>query len=90
MYAVIGLSIIVIAQFVGYRISQEKQQQRELKQIREIFADWKSDAREWTIERQQLLDRIQAPTFSEYKQQEVKVIKAKNGTDKPDVVIEQL
>lgn len=44
----------------------------------------------WNIERQQLLDRIQSPTFAEYKHQEVKVIKAKNGTDKPDIVIEQL
>jgi hypothetical protein len=44
----------------------------------------------WNMERQQLLDRIQSPTFSEYKHQEVKVIKAKNGTDKPDIVIEQL
>jgi hypothetical protein len=41
-------------------------------------------------ERQQLLDRIQSPTFSEYKHQEAKIIKAKNGTDKPDIVIEQL
>jgi hypothetical protein len=32
----------------------------------------------WAVERQQLLDRIQSPSFAEYKHQEVKVIKAKN------------
>lgn len=37
----------------------------------------------WNIERQQLLDRIQAPTFAEYKQQEVRVIKAQSGEKEP-------
>lgn len=34
------------------------------------------DKAEWHKERQQLLDRIQAPSFDHLKQQEVKVIKA--------------
>lgn len=37
----------------------------------------------WGKERQQLLDRIQAPTFTEYKQAEVKVIRAQNGEKPP-------
>jgi hypothetical protein len=37
----------------------------------------------WHTERQQLLDRIQAPTFAEYKTQEVRIIKAQNGEKEP-------
>lgn len=37
----------------------------------------------WVQERQQLLDRIQAPTFGEYKQAEVKVIKAQKAGPEP-------
>ena len=43
----------------------------------------------WQAERQQLLDRIQAPTFAEYKQAEVKVIRAQNG-EKPPQPLEPL
>jgi len=57
----------------------------------EFYSKWfQSKEQEWKEERQQLLDRIQAPTFAEFKHQEAKIIKAKNGTDKPDIVIEQL
>jgi hypothetical protein len=37
----------------------------------------------WTLERQQLLDRIQAGSFAEYKTQEVRVIKAQSGEKEP-------
>lgn len=37
----------------------------------------------WRQERQQLLDRIQAPSFDHLKHHEVKVIKAKNGEKEP-------
>lgn len=37
----------------------------------------------WHKERQQLLDRIQSPSFAEYKQAEVKIIKAQNGEKDP-------
>ncbi|WP_051421804.1 hypothetical protein [Cohnella panacarvi] len=37
----------------------------------------------WAVERQQLLDRIQAPSFGEYKQAEVRTIKAQNGVKEP-------
>lgn len=38
---------------------------------------------EWKQERQQLLDRIQAGSFAEYKTQEVRVIKAQSGVQEP-------
>lgn len=41
----------------------------------------------WKDERQQLLDRIQAPSFEHYKQAEVKVIKAQKD-DPPKTVLE--
>jgi hypothetical protein len=37
----------------------------------------------WQTERQQLLDRIQAGSFAEYKTQEVRVIKAQSGEKEP-------
>lgn len=37
----------------------------------------------WNNERQQLLDRIQAPSFAEYKHQEVRFIKAQTGEKEP-------
>lgn len=44
---------------------------------------WGYERATWHEERQQLLDRIQAPTFAEYKHQEVKVIKAQTGEKEP-------
>jgi hypothetical protein len=46
----------------------------------EDFAD---ERKLWHEERQQLLDRIQAGSFAEYKHAEVKVIKAQNGEKEP-------
>lgn len=43
----------------------------------------------WQKERQQLLDRIQAPSFDHYKHAEVRVIKAQNN-DKEPPRLEQL
>jgi hypothetical protein len=37
----------------------------------------------WKDERSELYDRIQSPSFAEYKHQEVKVIKAQNNTPEP-------
>lgn len=44
--------------------------------------------KQWQTERQQLLDRIQAPSFAEYKQAEVKVIKAEKM--KPEDLVPSL
>ncbi|SFE74301.1 hypothetical protein SAMN04487969_10639 [Paenibacillus algorifonticola] len=44
---------------------------------------WANEREAWVLERQQLLDRIQAPSFSEFKHAEVKLIKAKLGMTEP-------
>ena len=51
--------------------------------IQKQRAEWEQERTAWTIERQQLLDRIQAPSFSEMKHAEVKVIKAQQGVKEP-------
>lgn len=38
----------------------------------------------WNAERQQLLDRIQAPSYDVMKHHEVKIIKAKNNEKEPE------
>lgn len=44
---------------------------------------------QWQEERSQLLDRIQAPTFSEYKNAEIKMVKAqKEEEPKPSFILE--
>lgn len=44
---------------------------------------------QWHVERSELLDRIQAPTFAEYKQQEIRMVKAqKDEEPKPSFVLE--
>jgi hypothetical protein len=42
-----------------------------------------AERKQWQEERKQLLDRIQAGSFAEYKHAEVKVIKAQNGEKEP-------
>ena len=37
----------------------------------------------WVAERQQLLDRIQAPSFGEYKQAEIRLEKVRSGEKDP-------
>jgi len=49
----------------------------------DIMDRWLSEREAWTSERQQLLDRIQAPSFGELKQAEVKTIKAQQGVKDP-------
>lgn len=44
---------------------------------------------QWHYERSELLDRIQAPTFGEYKQAEVRMVKAqKDEEPKPSFILE--
>lgn len=49
----------------------------------EIMERWLAEREAWTVERQQLLDRIQAPSFGELKHAEVKTIKAQQGIKDP-------
>lgn len=52
-------------------------------QIDRILTEHRADAAEWKIERQKLLDRIQATSYAEYKTQEIRTIKAQNGEKEP-------
>lgn len=52
-------------------------------------ADFNRERNEWARERKELMDRVQAPSFTEYKQAEVKVIKAqKEEKEAPPIVLE--
>ena len=87
--------IVILIVYIGYQshlIQKAQSKAKDDVQWTISFYTKCGEAKEegWREERQQLLDRIQAPTFSEYKHQEAKIIKAKNGTYKPDIVIEQL
>lgn len=43
----------------------------------------------WNVERSELLDRIQASSFAEYKQAEIKMVKAqKDDEPKPSFILE--
>jgi hypothetical protein len=55
-----------------------------VKRTNELYNVIHTKERQWKEERQQLLDRIQAPSFAEYKQAEVKVIKAQKE-EKPEM-----
>lgn len=75
--------VALAALIVLWIVRDERQQARfsaELtKQAEEWRSAWRKDREEWADERQRLLDRIQAPSFAEYKQAEVKTIRAKSG-----------
>ncbi|KQO18681.1 hypothetical protein [Paenibacillus sp. Leaf72] len=45
----------------------------------DLFERWTNEREAWLLERQQLLDRIQAPSFGEFKHAEVKILKTKLG-----------
>lgn len=57
-----------------YNISRERQQMLD-------------ERATWMQERRELLDRIQAPSFGEMKQAEVKKIRAENGEKPPAQII---
>jgi hypothetical protein len=50
---------------------------------RELREQARAERADWAKERQQLLDRIQAPSFDHLKHHEVKVIKAQQGEREP-------
>lgn len=76
IYALTAIIIILIAAIM-WQIQEHKKER----------GHWQRERAEehglWIKERQQLIDRIQAGTFAEYKQAEVKVIKAQNGEKEP-------
>ncbi len=77
----ISLSFLVIVVIFVWESVQRSRRHDE--QLTDLRAEHTAEREEWRTERQQLLDRIQAPTFAEYKHAEVKVIKAQNGEKEP-------
>jgi len=71
---------IVVLLWVGHVELIRREHSRELAEMREA----------WACERQQLLDRIQAPSFAELKQAEVKIIKAQQGREPEPPPLEPL
>lgn len=86
IYIIIFALVVVIIVQVVYA---DRLDERRRKYADELTQRWVDEREGWHIERQQLLDRIQASSFAEYKQQEVRVIKAQNG-DKEPPKLEQL
>ena len=66
-----------------FRISERTERDKHNDKLNKIEEYHKEERQDWAIERQQLLDRIQSPSFAEYKHQEVKVIKAQNNVPEP-------
>jgi uncharacterized phage-like protein YoqJ len=75
----------VILCFMWLVISLRKAYEDEMWEMRSGFNE---ERESWYKERKELLDRIQAPSFAEYKQAEVKVIKAQK--EEPQERIELL
>lgn len=84
MAVVIIFAIIVIGALIVTLLIMKKEHAAILTAILEQHSQM---AIEWNKERQLLLDRIQAPTFSEMKQAEVKKIRAENGEQPPQPII---
>ncbi|MHA7967698.1 hypothetical protein ACX93W_26650 [Paenibacillus sp. CAU 1782] len=80
LYAVMALSLIVITALLTVIILTRNERERVVSIL--IMKHGEREI-EWNKERQQLLDRIQAPSFGEMKQAEVKIIKAQQGHKEP-------
>lgn len=80
VYLTIGSLIGVIILLSGFIVVMQAKHNQMLSDMSvKEFEKYQA----WNAERQQLLDRIQAPSFAEYKHQEVKVIKAQNNVPEP-------
>lgn len=85
-YLIVAVLLVVI---VLQLVFADRLDNRRRKYADELCNRWIEEREVWSKERQRLLDRIQAPTFAEYKQAEVKVIRAQNG-EKPPQPLEPL
>lgn len=80
IYGVIALLVLVI---IIQLIYADRLDERRRKYADELSERWIAERDTWKQERQQLLDRIQAPSFDHLKHHEVKVIKAQNNEKEP-------
>lgn len=80
VYLTIGALIGVIVLMSGFIIVMQAKHNQLLSDMSvKEFDKYQT----WNAERQQLLDRIQAPSFDHLKHHEVKVIKAQNNEKEP-------
>lgn len=80
LYAVMALSLIVITALVTFLLLSRSEHERVVSLL--LMKNGEKEL-EWVKERQHLLDRIQAPSFGELKQAEIKTIKAQQGIKDP-------
>jgi adenylate kinase len=80
IYGVIALLVLVIIIQLVYA---DRLDERRRKYADELCDRWIAERDGWHIERQQLLDRIQAPSYDVMKHHEVKIIKAQNNEKEP-------
>ena len=80
IYGVFGAMLAVIVFLIGLIIMLNARHNQLIEQM-----GIRSFEREqsWAAERQQLLNRIQATSYAEYKTQEIRTIKAQNGDKEP-------
>lgn len=82
--ALLTIGVLVLAAVVFLQDRERRRYLRERSAEREADNLTMANERQaWAVERQQLLDRIQAPSFAELKQAEVRTIKAQNGVKEP-------
>ncbi|WP_339317932.1 hypothetical protein [Paenibacillus sp. FSL R10-2734] len=74
IYVVGALAVIIVIQI----IYADRLDSRRRKYADELCDRWITERDKWNVERQQLLDRIQAPTYDHLKHHEAKIIKASN------------
>jgi hypothetical protein len=81
-YISIGVNLILMAVIIVLLASLHKRDEWHSRFVDLLYKDFDE-------ERQRLLDRIQAPTFGEYKQAEIRMVKAqKDEEPKPSFVLE--
>lgn len=74
---------IIIAILCAWLVSDELQRRRHAYERERQYVILRDERETWSSERQQLLDRIQASSFAEYKHAEIKLTKAQNGEREP-------
>lgn len=80
IYGALGAMFGVVVCLLGFIVVQHAKHNQLLDQM---GARWFEKEQAWAIERQQLLDRIQAPSFDHLKQAEIRIIKAQSGEKEP-------
>lgn len=80
IYATFGILTVIILYLLWAMVLQNKDHR---KHVERIIVEHHANYEQWSHERQQLLDRIQASSFAEYKTQEIRVIKAQTGEKEP-------